>query len=92
MDGLHFLHDVVKTLHRDITGILMIRFFAFNNCLIGSNVLIGYDGTAKLADFGISKWFTDLDVTRSRTGGVGSLWYMSPEVIEGRYSWKSDIW
>src|SRR3712207_392503 len=48
------------------------------------NVLIGSDGEARLADFGIAR-LTD-DTTLTRTGFlVGTAVYLAPEQLEGRH-------
>lgn len=50
-----------------------------------SNVLIGADGAAKLADFGIAKALTTTDPALTSTGQVmGSPRYLAPEVAAGR--------
>ncbi len=65
--GLHHAHDK-KVVHRDVSP---------------SNILVGYDGSVKLVDFGIAR------------GGVhaGKLAYMSPEQIKGEtVDRRSDVW
>lgn len=45
--------------------------------------------TIKVADFGSSCIF---DVERKLTGCFGSPYYVSPEVVQGRYDEKCDVW
>ena len=48
-----------------------------------SNVMIGYDGSVKLVDFGVAKALTQSD-ERTRTGALkGKVAYMSPEAVDG---------
>lgn len=48
-----------------------------------SNILVGYDGTVKLTDFGIAK--ARMNKARTRGGMIkGKVKYMSPEQTEGR--------
>lgn len=69
-------------LHRDITP---------------DNVLIGYDGTARLADFGIAKLLGGTDLsgagTVTVTGAIaGKAGYIAPELYEGGApSFASDL-
>jgi serine/threonine protein kinase len=49
------------------------------------NVLIGKDGSIKLADFGIASVYTDMNVDRLTTAGMtlGSVLYFAPEQAQG---------
>jgi hypothetical protein len=48
-----------------------------------SNIMIGYDGSVKLLDFGVAKVLSHSD-EMTRTGALkGKVGYMSPEAIEG---------
>merc|ERR1712190_624650 len=75
LQGLEYLHTRdPSVIHRDIKG---------------SNVLIGHDCTAKLADFGCSKR-TDQTLTHTMRGSIP---WMAPEVIaHSRYGRAADIW
>uniref|UniRef100_A0A7N0U0L2 Protein kinase domain-containing protein n=1 Tax=Kalanchoe fedtschenkoi TaxID=63787 RepID=A0A7N0U0L2_KALFE len=54
------------------------------------NVLFGFDGELKLADFGSAEWFGDGRLMR---GVVGTPYYVAPEVLLGReYNEKVDVW
>ncbi|WP_336029767.1 Stk1 family PASTA domain-containing Ser/Thr kinase [Geodermatophilus sp. FMUSA9-8] len=58
------------------------------------NVLIGVDGTVKVADFGLARALTGTGQT-SHTGGVliGTVAYLSPEQLErGRADARSDVY
>lgn len=47
--------------------------------------------TAKIIDFGLARFFSAEEKT-TFTNAVGSSYYMSPQVIEGNYTQKCDIW
>ncbi|HEY2370815.1 MAG TPA: serine/threonine-protein kinase, partial [Polyangiaceae bacterium] len=65
--GLHVAHEH-KIVHRDVSP---------------SNIIVGYDGSVKLVDFGIA-----------RAGqAAGKLAYMSPEQLKGEtVDRRSDVW
>lgn len=54
------------------------------------NIMIGKDGELKLIDFGLSKQ------SKSKTSHMstiaGTPHYMAPEVLDGDYNFKVDIW
>jgi serine/threonine-protein kinase len=84
LEGLHAAHELkddagalLGVVHRDFTP---------------HNILIGTDGVARLADFGIAKAATRLGHTR--LGMVkGKIAYMSPEQARGMpLDRRSDVW
>src|SRR5205814_6336683 len=77
LSGLHHAHEhELQIVHRDVSP---------------ANILIGYDGTVKVADFGIAKAAMRTSETRSGTL-KGKVSYMSPEQCTGRpIDRRSDI-
>lgn len=57
-----------------------------------TNVLINKMGLPKLADFGVAK-ILDNDLGVTDTGGVGTSFFVAPEVMQGkRYDHRADIY
>jgi serine/threonine protein kinase len=77
LSGLSYLHSQ-DIMHRDIKG---------------SNILVNDEGIVKLADFGASKKLAELQSGKMMSLTVqGTPYFMAPEVFEGKYSVKADIW
>ena len=59
----------LRILHRDVSP---------------SNIMVGYDGSVRLLDFGIAKALADPRDKRTMKGTIrGKFGYMAPEIIEG---------
>lgn len=52
------------------------------------NIMITNENTVRLIDFGLSK----VSKYRKLTTIAGTPYYMAPEVLQGNYSTKADIW
>jgi hypothetical protein len=78
VEGLRYLH-AEGVLHRDLKP---------------GNMLLSSTGKCKLADFGLSRVLqTSAGGVAPTTGNVvGTVAYMSPEAIQGKYSQASDVW
>ncbi|NWW13417.1 PAK3 kinase, partial [Oreocharis arfaki] len=75
LQGLHFLHSC-QVICRDI-----------KSC----NILVGMDGSVRLADFGLCAQLIPERSKRSSSAGTPS--WMAPEVMRGEaYGPKVDIW
>jgi serine/threonine-protein kinase len=75
LSGLAFAHESLKFVHRDVAP---------------ANVLVGFDGTVKLADYGLALF----DARRARTeaGQVpGTPGYVAPERLGGIIDVRSDV-
>eukprot|EP00760_Papus_ankaliazontas_P003717 PhM_4_TR11643/c0_g1_i1/m.68214 len=72
--GLQYLHTN-NVLHRDIKA---------------ANVLLDWQGNARLSDFGCSRPTGELSSTMTH---IGTPWFIAPEIVTSHvYSTKSDIW
>ncbi|KAJ3377201.1 putative protein serine/threonine kinase, partial [Entophlyctis sp. JEL0112] len=93
LKGLEYLHSENK-LHRDVKGLSVFcarRIKQRENT--AANILLCYDGSVKLADFGVSGQLSQTMTVKKMNSFVGSPFWMSPEVItRAGYDKKADIW
>ena len=74
--GLHYAHEKRDIVHRDISP---------------SNILVGYDGSVKVVDFGIAK--AAMRDGETRSGVKGKVSYLSPEQCKlGTVDRRSDVY
>jgi len=79
LNGVHYIHNDGRV-HRDIKA---------------ANILLSSSGVCQIADFGVSGAIIEGGLRKhGRDTFTGSLWWMSPEVLqrENRHSYKADIW
>lgn len=55
------------------------------------NFLLSGDGTVKIGDFGLST-ASSQSATAGATKTIGTIRYLSPEALHGRFTFASDIW
>jgi serine/threonine protein kinase len=80
--GLHYAHEL-----RDYGG---NSFGLVHRDVSPQNILVTYDGTSKVLDFGIAK-IADQD-NRTQTGILkGKIAYMAPEQVTGEVDRRSDV-
>lgn len=77
-EGMIFLHKR-GVVHRDLKN---------------ANVLLTSNGEAKIADFGLSRHIANIENASNMTGGVGTSYYVAPEVVRNdpSYNEKCDIY
>ncbi|KAF9762391.1 putative cell division protein kinase [Nosema granulosis] len=73
IEGICYLHEK-KIIHRDLKP---------------SNILLNFDGTIKIGDFGLARQYTP-----KMTNLVVTLWYRSIELLLGldEYDYSIDVW
>jgi len=77
-----------------LRAVAHVHSFGSMHCDIkSSNVLVKYDGTVKLADFGLAR-FKNPNPNVSYCNNVVTRWYRPPELLLGekRYNEKIDVW
>lgn len=76
VNGLKYLHSR-NIIHRDLKP---------------TNILVSRDGTLKIADFGLARVISPMDLSYSSE--VVTLWYRAPELLLGslNYLYEIDIW
>ena len=77
-EGMKYIH-FKKVIHRDLKP---------------SNIVIAEDGTIKISDFGVSKMIDPESGSLSFTTGIGTLFFMAPEIINenDEYDEKVDVY
>ena len=82
-EGLNFLH-ASYTIHGDLKGVSSLSRSSHVTLLtLGQpNILVGHDGHACLADFGLASIIHGNNSIATRVGGYTARW-TAPEILEG---------
>lgn len=90
LEGLTYLHDTLKMIHRDIkSGICLFFICGLHSIFIDSlgNLLMTGSGVVKISDFGTIST-SSIGITH-----IGSSYWMAPEQIAGSgHDSKCDSW
>jgi serine/threonine protein kinase len=89
--------DFVKVLREVACGMVYLHSCqppVIHRDLKAANILLDDKGTAKLADFGISRLQEATAMTKTKNGSTGTLHYMAPELLnnESHYTEKVDVY
>jgi calcium-dependent protein kinase len=72
------MHQTLKIAHRDVKAENVLFKYADKNNM-----------TVKLCDFGFATQFRDNNLI---SGVVGSPYYIAPEIFQGTYDYRCDLW
>jgi serine/threonine protein kinase len=87
--SIHLLHNFTVhssgVIHGDLTGVRELKYFPFPysfECYVKSNILIGENGKAYLADFGLSNVLAEVRGYSYVTSSIGgSVRWAAPEIF-----------
>jgi len=79
LSAIAYMHDN-DVVHRDLK---------FENIMFENNTP---EAEIKVIDFGLSRKFLPEERTRTMTEGVGTIYTMAPQVLQGVYTSKADLW
>jgi serine/threonine protein kinase len=83
-------HDAANLIHDMILAVRYLHDHGIvHRDLKLENFVLSNDGTLKLIDFGLSKHFEEHEMVRHC---VGTIDYIAPEILEGQYDHRCDIW
>ncbi|KAH9122715.1 hypothetical protein AeMF1_006089 [Aphanomyces euteiches] len=85
-------HSLLPLVYEFAKGVVSLH--NANRDLKGDNVLVRFDQTVAIADFGLSRTIASLENTKTGVRGSGTLYWMSPEQYfsSRRVTAKSDVW
>eukprot|EP01035_Chromulina_nebulosa_P020856 gene20856-27032_t len=82
----HYIHTMLSAVAYCHAHKIVHRDLKLENFLFESEA---QDSELKLIDFGLSQYFNPEEVLHS---SVGTPYYVAPEVLEGNYDAKCDVW
>ena len=87
--------QIVFSIYQIAEGMKYVHFRnVIHRDLKPSNIVIAKDGTIKISDFGISKIVDPDSCIIPKTTGIGTLFFMAPEIVreEENYNEKVDVY